>query len=82
MLHDTTENWNALRGFIPIAGEIIVFDDWKEEIVDGKKRWKPGIKIGKAVWNLGTSHFNKSQVWWFLALTVNEILTEFRYSFL
>jgi hypothetical protein len=45
-LHDTTENWNALRGFIPAAGEIIIYDDWKEEIVDGKKRWKPGVKIG------------------------------------
>ena len=45
-LHDTTENWNALRGFIPAAGEIIIYDDWKEEIVDGKKRWKPGMKIG------------------------------------
>lgn len=46
MLHDTTENWNALRGFIPEAGEIIVYDDWKEVTVDGKKVWKPGIKIG------------------------------------
>lgn len=45
-LHDTTENWNALRGFIPAAGEIIIYDDWKEETVDGKKRWKPGVKIG------------------------------------
>ena len=31
-MHDTTENWNALRGFIPAAGEIIIYDDWKEEI--------------------------------------------------
>lgn len=43
-LHDTTENWNALRGFIPAAGEIIIYDDWKEEIVDGVKRFL--IQVG------------------------------------
>lgn len=27
--HDTTENWNNARGFIPLAGEIIVYDDYE-----------------------------------------------------
>jgi len=27
--HDTTANWNNARGFIPIAGEVIVYDDWQ-----------------------------------------------------
>ena len=25
--HDTTENWNNARGFIPMPGEIIIYDD-------------------------------------------------------
>ena len=27
--HDTTANWNAATGFIPLAGEIIIYDDYK-----------------------------------------------------
>lgn len=27
--HDTTENWNNARGFIPLPGEIIVYDDYE-----------------------------------------------------
>ena len=27
--HDTTENWNNAVGFIPLAGEIIVYDDYE-----------------------------------------------------
>ena len=27
--HDTTANWNAARGFIPLAGEIIIYDDYE-----------------------------------------------------
>lgn len=27
--HDTTENWNNARGFVPLAGEIIVYDDYE-----------------------------------------------------
>ena len=46
MLHDTTENWNALRGFIPYAGEIIIYDDWKRKEVDGKTVYIQGVKIG------------------------------------
>ena len=27
--HDTTENWNNASGFIPLPGEIIVYDDYE-----------------------------------------------------
>lgn len=51
---DTTANWNNARGFIPMAGEVIIYDDYQ------KKTWQveeygeivtkteniPGIKIG------------------------------------
>ena len=26
--HDTTANWNAAVGFIPLSGEIIIYDDY------------------------------------------------------
>lgn len=54
MKHDTTENWNNARGFIPMAGEIIVYDDYEtktytveeygEEVT--KTTLVPNIKIG------------------------------------
>lgn len=52
--HDTTENWNNAKGFVPMAGEIIIYDDyqtktWTEteygETVTKTKNI-PGIKIG------------------------------------
>ena len=52
--HDTTANWNNARGFIPMAGEIIIYDDYQVktwqveeygEIVT-KTENIPGIKIG------------------------------------
>lgn len=27
--HDTTANWNNAKGFIPLAGEIIIYDDYE-----------------------------------------------------
>lgn len=27
--HDTTENWNKAKGFIPLPGEIIIYDDYE-----------------------------------------------------
>lgn len=27
--HDTTENWNKAQGFIPLPGEIIIYDDYE-----------------------------------------------------
>lgn len=51
---DTTENWNNARGFIPLAGEIIVYTDYKTKTYTieeyGEQVTKtvqiPNIKIG------------------------------------
>ena len=52
--HDTTANWNNARGFIPMAGEVIVYDDWQTKTYTveeyGQQVTKtdqiPNIKIG------------------------------------
>ena len=52
--HDTTENWNNAIGFIPLPGEIIVYDDYEvktytvEEYGEAvtKTALIPNIKIG------------------------------------
>lgn len=48
--HDSTANWNAARGFIPLKGELIIYNDYKtiEKVVDGELRMVqiPGLKIG------------------------------------
>ncbi len=52
--HDTTENWNNARGFIPMAGEVIVYDDYEVKTYTveeyGEQVTKtvkiPNIKIG------------------------------------
>ena len=50
MKHDTTANRDNAIGFIPLAGEIIVYDDYRTITYDdhGETRTKnvPGIKIG------------------------------------
>lgn len=47
---DTTANWNAARGFVPMAGEIIIYTDYSDyqKEVNGqiKTILIPGIKIG------------------------------------
>lgn len=52
--HDTTANWNNAIGFIPMAGEVIIYDDYQiktwqveesGEIITKTKNI-PGIKIG------------------------------------
>ena len=52
--HDTTIHWNNARGFVPMAGEVIIYDDYQiktwqveeyGEIVT-KTENIPGIKIG------------------------------------
>ena len=47
---DTTANWNAARGFIPLEGELIVYNDYKsiQKTIDGELKTVqvPGIKIG------------------------------------
>lgn len=52
--HDTTANWDAAVGFIPLPGEIIIYDDYETRTYiveeDGqqvtKTRKIPGVKIG------------------------------------
>lgn len=52
--HDTTENWNKARGFIPMPGEVIIYDDYQvktwtvEEYGETVTKTAniPGIKIG------------------------------------
>lgn len=47
---DTTENWNNARGFVPMAGEVIVYTDYasyqKEVNGQNKTILVPAIKIG------------------------------------
>ena len=47
---DTTANWNAARGFVPLAGEVIVYNDYKQiqREINGvvKTVDVPWIKIG------------------------------------
>ena len=38
---DITANWNAARGFIPLAGEVIIYTDGEMKNV-----FVPGVKIG------------------------------------
>lgn len=47
---DTTANWNNARGFIPLEGELIVYNDYAtiRKIVNGNEQdvVVPAIKIG------------------------------------
>lgn len=43
---DTTANWNAAIGFVPLEGEVIVYTDYKTVEKDGQTVSVPGIKIG------------------------------------
>lgn len=44
--YNTTAYWNRLIGFIPKAGEIIIYSDYDTVVVDGVTRNVPGIKVG------------------------------------
>ena len=52
--HDTTANWNRASSFIPLAGELIVYDDYETKTylveengsVIQKTVYIPNIKIG------------------------------------
>lgn len=69
--HDITANWNTALNFIPLKGEIIVYDDYQQ--IDGRNI--PGIKIGDglayvvdlpfvvdAVQNQIGSHINNNEI--------------------
>ena len=46
---DTTAHWNAARGMVPLAGEVIIYTDYKtiQKEIDGEMRnvFIPGVKI-------------------------------------
>ena len=52
--HDTTANWNNARGFIPLPGEIIIYDDYETKTYTVEEYGEtvtktvaiPNIKIG------------------------------------
>lgn len=44
--YGTTAFWNNSIGYIPPAGEIIIYSDYKTIDVDGEEITIPGIKIG------------------------------------
>lgn len=44
--YNTTAYWNRQVGFIPKAGEIIIYSDYKTVMVDGNQVNIPGIKVG------------------------------------
>lgn len=52
--HDTTANWNAAVGFIPLPGEVIIYDDYEVKTYTveeygqqvTKTVYIPNIKIG------------------------------------
>lgn len=52
--HDTTANWDRAVGFIPLPGEIIIYDDWQTKTYTVEEYGEtvtktvniPNIKIG------------------------------------
>ena len=46
VLYDTTDNWNSKIGFVPEAGQLIIYSDYKTIEKDGNQVLIPGIKIG------------------------------------
>ena len=44
--YDTTSNWNARFGYIPKAGALIIYSDYKTIEKNGQTVSVPGIKIG------------------------------------
>jgi len=44
--YHTTEYWNRQIGYIPKAGELIIYSDYKTVTIDGHEVYVPGMKIG------------------------------------
>lgn len=42
----TSAEWDATYGYIPEAGEIIVYTDWQVVDEGGETKFIPGVKIG------------------------------------
>ena len=46
-LHGKTAYWNSLTNFIPMAGEVVIYDDYKTITDDGGNLvYVPGVKVG------------------------------------
>lgn len=47
---DITQHWNEARGFVPLAGEVIIYTDYKtiQKEIDGEMKNVniPGVKVG------------------------------------
>ena len=53
---DTTINWNNARGFVPLVGEIIVYNDYKSitKEIDGEEvTRKVETTVGRIIYNQG-----------------------------
>ena len=46
--YNTTAYWNSKIGYIPAAGELIIYSDFQTAVVDGRVIEIPGIKIGSS----------------------------------
>lgn len=56
--HDTTAKWTQVAStFKPLAGEIIIYDDWKSYTEGETTVMVPGIKIGNGNDFLGSIPF-------------------------
>lgn len=44
--YDTTAGWNSRVGYIPKAGALIIYSDYKSIEKDGKTVLIPGLKVG------------------------------------
>lgn len=44
--YNTTAYWNSKIGYIPAAGELVIYSDFQTTVVDGQVVEIPGIKIG------------------------------------
>lgn len=57
--HDTCANWDLALSFVPLAGEIIVYDDWQTitDTATNAQHTIPGIKIGDGITTVGDLSF-------------------------
>jgi hypothetical protein len=44
--YNTTHYWDCQIGYIPKAGEIIIYSDYQVVEIDGHTQYIPGIKVG------------------------------------
>lgn len=56
--HDIAENWAKAKNFIPLSGELILYDG---VIEDGKYTAKPQLKIGDGIHKLNELPFFEPQ---------------------